>query len=50
MHGGAAGSGAPRGKANGRYLHGLYTAEAMAERAELRTMMTRMREFAGRIK
>src|SRR5215207_961827 len=36
MHGGAAGSGAPKGKANGNYRHGHYTAEALAERTALR--------------
>jgi hypothetical protein len=35
MHGGAKGSGAPKGKSNGAYLHGLQTKEARAERAEL---------------
>jgi hypothetical protein len=32
MHGGAHGSGAPSGERNGHYRHGLYTAEAIAER------------------
>jgi hypothetical protein len=30
MHGGAAGSGAPTGKRNGRYVHGRYTKERVA--------------------
>ena len=38
MHGGAAGSGAPRGNKNA-LKHGLYTAEAIAERRRLRAMM-----------
>jgi hypothetical protein len=29
MHGGAAGSGAPKGRANGRYRTGLYTQELL---------------------
>jgi len=32
LHGGAQGSGAPKGEANGRYSHGLLTAEAIEER------------------
>ena len=39
MHGGAHGSGAPRGKRNGNYRHGYYTAEAMAERRALRALI-----------
>ena len=35
LHGGAQGSGAPRGEANGRYSHGLLTAEAIEERNAL---------------
>ncbi len=35
LHGGAPGSGAPRGEANGRYTHGLLTAEAIEERTAL---------------
>ncbi|HYF56584.1 MAG TPA: hypothetical protein VEA41_20185 [Salinarimonas sp.] len=43
MHGGAKGSGAPKGKANGRYMHGQFTAEAMQMRRQLRGMMRRIR-------
>jgi len=35
MHGGAAGSGAPPGPANGNWKHGLFTKEAVAVRREL---------------
>jgi hypothetical protein len=35
MHGGAAGSGAPKGKANGNYKRGRFTEEAIAERGKL---------------
>ena len=30
MHGGAPGSGGPKGRRNGNYKHGRYTAEAIA--------------------
>ena len=43
FHGGRAG--APRGPANGRYRHGLYTAEAMREQQELRELLRRSREI-----
>ncbi len=36
MHGGADGSGAPRGSKNGNYNHGRYTAEVAASRRRLR--------------
>jgi hypothetical protein len=36
MHGGADGSGAPRGSKNGNYKHGRYTAEVAATRRWLR--------------
>jgi hypothetical protein len=32
MHGGAPGSGGPKGARNGNYKHGRYTAEAIASR------------------
>jgi hypothetical protein len=35
VHGGALGSGAPKGEANGRYSHGLLTAEAIEGRIAL---------------
>jgi glucans biosynthesis protein len=38
MHGGAKGSGAPRGNRNA-FRHGLYTQAAMAELKALRRMM-----------
>jgi hypothetical protein len=44
MHGGAPGSGAPRGERNGNYRHGFYTAEAMAERGAVRAVL---RKLAG---
>jgi hypothetical protein len=36
MHGGAHGSGAPKGERDGHYRHGFYTAEAIAERQALK--------------
>jgi uncharacterized protein YjcR len=38
MHGGAAGSGAPKGNQNA-LKHGLYTAKAIQERKSLRQLM-----------
>ena len=38
MHGGAAGSGAPKGNKNA-FKHGAYTKEALAKRAELRRLI-----------
>jgi hypothetical protein len=35
MHGGAHGSGAPKGERNGNYRHGYYTYKAIAERRAL---------------
>ncbi len=42
MHGGAPGSGAPRGNKNA-LKHGLYTREAIEERRQLRTLMRQSR-------
>ncbi len=44
MHGGANGTGAPKGERNGHYRHGFYTAEAIAERQALRALI---RELGG---
>jgi diadenosine tetraphosphate (Ap4A) HIT family hydrolase len=49
MHGGAKGSGAPRGPANGRYRHGLFTCEAIEERRMLRAMIADMRATTDEI-
>ena len=43
FHGGRAG--APRGKANGRYRTGSFTAEALAERKWLQDLVREAREF-----
>jgi uncharacterized protein YjcR len=42
MHGGAPGSGAPRGNKNA-LKHGLYTREAIDERRQLRALMRQSR-------
>jgi glucans biosynthesis protein len=43
LHGGAAGSGAPRGKRNGRYSHGLFTTQADEERSVLSDLLRSVR-------
>ena len=47
MHGGAPGSGAPKGSQNGNYKHGRYTAEAIAECAMLRKWLRDSRGFVA---
>jgi hypothetical protein len=44
MHGGAFGSGAPKGNRNA-LRHGRYTAEAIATRREMRNLLRRSREL-----
>jgi hypothetical protein len=48
MHGGADGSGAPRGRKNGNYKHGRYTAEMVATRRWLREAVSMLRELNER--
>ena len=45
MHGGAPGSGAPRGVRNGSYRHGLRTIETMAERRLIRELIRESRKL-----
>jgi hypothetical protein len=45
MHGGADGSGAPRGSKNGNYKHGRYTAEVAATRRWLREATKLLRKL-----
>ncbi|MFD1280641.1 hypothetical protein [Methylobacterium goesingense] len=45
MHGGARGSGAPRGERNGAYRTGLYVAEAVATRRMARETLANARAF-----
>jgi len=49
MHGGAAGSGAPRGNKNA-FKHGLFTSEANAEKQHLRTLIRQSRKLLVEIK
>ena len=49
MHGGAPGSGAPRGNKNA-LKHGLYTREAIAERQQLRGLLRQARKLVIDIK
>jgi glucans biosynthesis protein len=48
MHGGAAGSGAPRGNKNA-FKHGRYTREAIAERQQLRALLRQSRSLIQQI-
>jgi hypothetical protein len=50
MHGGARGSGGPKGQRNGNYKHGRYTAEAIASRRWLRQLMRDVRALAKRMR
>jgi hypothetical protein len=49
MHGGAAGSGAPRGNENA-LTHGLYTAEARELDRKVQHLLRHAREFFQQIK
>jgi len=49
MHGGAPGSGAPRGNQNAR-RHGLFTGEAIAERKRIRDLLGEARTFLKTVK
>jgi glucans biosynthesis protein len=49
MHGGAWGSGAPRGNKNA-LKHGLYTREALAERRQVGDLVRQSRELLSKIK
>jgi hypothetical protein len=48
MHGGAPGSGAPRGNTNA-LKHGRYTREAIEERRQVRTLLRQARMLLQRI-
>jgi len=45
MHGGAARSGAPTGKSNGRYRHGCYTKEAIFLERDLNMLARLLKRF-----
>ena len=49
LHGGAPGSGAPRGVRNGSYKHGGYTVEAIEEARVLRAFVRQCREAVAGI-
>ena len=48
MHGGAS-PGAPRGKANGNYKHGRFTAEATASRRGLNSLIRELQRAAEQV-
>ena len=48
MHGGAKGSGGPRGNRNGKFKHGLFTGEAKATRKLMRAKVRQIRALVGR--
>jgi uncharacterized protein YjcR len=48
MHGGAAGSGAPRGNKNAR-KHGRYTRDAIAQRRQVRELMRQAQSLVLKI-
>jgi hypothetical protein len=50
MHGGAPGSGGPKGPHNGNYKHGRYTAEAIASRRWLRQCIRDVKELIKRLR
>ena len=50
MHGGAAGSGAPKRKRNGKYRHGGFTTEAIDERRRLASLIRDSRDFLSRLR
>jgi hypothetical protein len=49
MHGGAPGSGAPRGNQNAR-RHGLFTRDAIAERKQVRALVGEARKLLKTVK
>jgi hypothetical protein len=50
MHGGAAGSGGPKGPRNGNYKHGRYTAETMATRRWLRERIRELKALTRAVR
>ena len=48
-HGGAKGSGAPKGQRNGRYRTGLFTCEALESQREVRALIAACRETLATI-
>ena len=50
MHGGAAGSGAPKGKRSGKYRHGGFTTDATDERRRLASLIRDSRDLLSRLR
>jgi hypothetical protein len=50
MHGGAKGSGGPKGPRNGNYKHGRYTAQTIATRQWLREQIREVRALTRRLR
>jgi hypothetical protein len=50
MHGGAPGSGGPKGRHNGNYKHGRYTTELIASRRWLRQFTRDVRALTKRLR
>src|ERR1700730_1551122 len=50
MHGGVASSGAPKGKRNGKYRHGVFTTEAIEERRRLASLIRHSRDFLSQLR
>ena len=49
MHGGAKGSGAPKGPANGNYQHGGFTCDAVQERRRIQQVIRQVKSMLTRI-
>ena len=49
MHGGAKGSGGPRGERNGNFRHGLRTKEAEAERQQAKALVREAMRLLNRM-
>jgi hypothetical protein len=49
MHGGARGSGGPKGRRNGNYRHGRYTAETIAARRRLRKQIREVKALTKKL-
>jgi hypothetical protein len=49
MHGGATGSGAPKGHANGNYQHGHFAGEAVQGRRAVRELIRQAKSMLARL-
>ncbi|MFC5081786.1 HGGxSTG domain-containing protein [Microvirga arabica] len=49
MHGGAKGSGAPKGAANGNYRHGTFTCEAIESQRAIRRLIQQAKSMLTRL-